>query len=144
MDDDATGDLSARVRGSVARVYRRFRSERATGDLGDTAFEVLSWLHKVGPQTLTALSAEAGVAPGSMSQTVNRLTSAGYAERRPDPDDGRKVRIGVTDSGAALAHESRVRRTAWLDGRLATLTDDERVAIARACDLLDRIAEGPR
>src|SRR5437588_12669789 len=83
-------DLGGQVRSAVGRLYRRFRSERPEGGLGDAALEVLSRLHKHGPQTLTELSDHDRVSPASMSQTVNRLTSAGYAVRTSDPHDRRK------------------------------------------------------
>src|ERR1019366_4736759 len=76
-------DLGGQVRSTIGRLYRRFRSERPEGTLGDTALEVLTRLHKNGPQTLTQLSEHDHVAPASMSQSVNRLTSAGYAIRTP-------------------------------------------------------------
>src|ERR1700712_3525736 len=90
------GGLGAQVRSTVSRLYRRFRSERPEGTLGDTALEVLTRLYKNGPQTLTQLSDHDQVAPASMSQSVNRLTSAGYAVRTPDPDDRRKVLFSPT------------------------------------------------
>ena len=81
----APDGLGGQVRTSIGGLYRRFRSERTPGDLGDTAFEVLSVLQKDGPQSLTELSERARVATASMSQSVNRLTAGGYAVRTPDP-----------------------------------------------------------
>src|ERR1700734_761189 len=100
MENDATreraaaaerADLGSEVRSAIGRLYRRFRSERPEGGLGDGALEVLTHLHKHGPQTLTELSEHDRVSPASMSQTVNRLTSAGYAVRAREPHDRRKV-----------------------------------------------------
>src|ERR1700728_4172010 len=82
-------DLGGQLRSAVGRLYRRFRSERPEGGLGDAALAVLTRLHKHGPQTLTELSEHDRVSPASMSQTVNRLTSAGYGVRARDPGDGR-------------------------------------------------------
>src|SRR5215470_18501576 len=84
-------DLGGQLRSAVGRLYRRFRAERTEGSLGDAALGVLTRLHKHGPQTLTELSEHDRVSPASMSQTVNRLTSAGYAVRSRDSDDRRKV-----------------------------------------------------
>ncbi|HEY0260347.1 MAG TPA: MarR family transcriptional regulator [Lacisediminihabitans sp.] len=134
-------DLGAEVRSAVGRLYRRFRSERADGSLGDTALAVLTWLHKRGPQTLTELSEYGHVAPASMSQTVNRLTSSGYAVRTRDPDDRRKVIFTTTPEGAALATAARTQRNVWLDTQLNALSAADRQAIARASALLGRIAD---
>lgn len=150
METDATGEypgaldetgLGGQVRSTVGRLYRRFRSERPEGSLGDTALDVLTWLHKTGPQTLTELSGYGHVAPASMSQSVNRLTSAGFAVRTPDPNDRRKVLFSTTAEGAELARATRVQRNAWLDSRLHALSPEDQKAIARACVLLGDIAD---
>ena len=146
MKTDATGvddeaGLGAQVRATVGRLYRRFRSERPEGSLGDTALDVLIRLHKHGPQTLTELSEHDHVAPASMSQSVNRLTSAGYAVRTPDPNDRRKVLLRTTAEGAELATATRRQRNAWLDAQLDALSPADQAAIARACALLRTIAD---
>ncbi len=140
---DASGEagLGGQVRSTVGRLYRRFRSERPEGGLGDAALEVLIRLHKYGPQTLTELSGYDRVAPASMSQSVNRLTSAGYAIRTPDPGDRRKVLLRTTPEGAELALATRAQRNAWLDAQLRALSPEDQDVIARACALLSTIAD---
>ena len=143
MEMDATGDdeLGGQLRAAVGRLYRRFRSERPDGDLGDAALAVLTHLHKHGPQTLTELSEYDRVSPASMSQTVNRLTSAGYAVRERDPDDRRKVLFSTTAEGDELASAARAQRNAWLDQRLQALGAEDRAVIARATAILSSIAD---
>ena len=134
-------DLGGQLRSAVGRLYRRFRSERPEGSLGDGALAVLSYLHKQGPQTLTELSEHDRVSPASMSQTVNRLTSAGYAVRSRDPGDGRKVLFSATAEGDKLARAARAQRNAWLDDQLRALSAEDRAVIARAAALLRGIAD---
>ena len=134
-------DLGGQLRSAVARLYRRFRSERPEGSLGDAALAVLTRLHKHGPQTLTELSEHDRVSPASMSQTVNRLTSAGYAVRTRDPGDGRKVLFSATEEGNELAGAARAQRNAWLDEQLRALSTEDRTVIARAAALLSGIAD---
>ena len=133
-------DLGAQLRDAVGRLYRRFRNERPEGSLGDAALAVLTHIHKHGPQTLTELSEYDRVSPASMSQTVNRLTSAGYAVRTRDPRDGRQVLFVATAEGDELASATRAQRNAWLDARLAALSAEDRAVIARAAVLLSHIA----
>jgi DNA-binding MarR family transcriptional regulator len=137
----ASADLGAQVRSAVGRLYRRFRSERPEGSLGDAALEVLTCLHKHGPQTLTELSEQDRVSPASMSQTVNRLTSAGYAVRTRDLDDRRRVLFSTTPEGDELAGATRAQRNAWLDRQLRALSTEDRAVIARATALLSRITD---
>jgi DNA-binding MarR family transcriptional regulator len=134
-------DLGAQLRAAVGRIYRRFRSERPEGSLGDAALAVLTHLQKHGPQTLTELSEHDRVSPASMSQTVNRLTSAGFAVRNRDPGDGRKVLFSTTAQGGELASAARAQRNAWLDERLGALSAQDRAVIARAAALLSSIAD---
>ena len=150
MENDATreqpaevtgADLGSHLRSAVGRLYRRFRSERPQGSLGDAALEVLTSLHKHGPQTLTELSDHDRVSPASMSQTVNRLTSAGYAVRTPDPGDRRMVLFKTTPEGDELASATRAQRNAWLDKQLGALSAEDRAVIARATALLASIAD---
>ncbi len=47
--------------------------------------------------------------------------------------------VDITDAGRAEVRETRRRRTAWLAGRLAELTPDERDTLARAADILRRV-----
>ncbi|WP_414171145.1 hypothetical protein [Clavibacter tessellarius] len=53
-----------------------------------------------------------------MNRTVNCLVSAGYAERSPAPDDGRRVTVSVTEEGRRVVQETRRQRSAWLSLRL--------------------------
>ena len=134
-------DLDGQLRAAVGRLYRRFRSERPEGSLGDAALAVLTRLNKHGPQTLTELSEHDRVSPASMSQTVNRLTAAGYAVRTRDPDDRRMVLLRTTAEGDELASAARAQRNAWLDQRLQALSAEDRAVIARATALLRSIAD---
>jgi DNA-binding MarR family transcriptional regulator len=139
-DDDGT-DLGSELRAAVGRLYRRFRSERTDGSLGDGALAVLSRLQKHGPLTLTDLSDYDRVTPASMSQTVNRLTSAGYALRTRDPEDRRKVLFTTTPEGDKLAVAARDQRNAWLDEQLNALSAEDRSVISRATALLSMVAD---
>ena len=92
---------------------------------------MLSHLQKHGPQTLTELSEHDRVSPASMSQTLNRLSSAGFAVRSRDPGDGRKVLFGATAEGDELASAAWAQRNAWLDEQLRALSPEDRAVVAR-------------
>jgi DNA-binding MarR family transcriptional regulator len=138
---DPVHELGVELRTAVTRIYSRFRSERAEGELGDAALGVLIALDKAGPMTLTQLSERAHVTAGSMSQTVNRLSDGGYLTRRKDPGDGRRVLLEATASGKQAADAARAHRESWLYARLAELSEDERATLAQAAKLMRRVAE---
>lgn len=135
---DGLGQQLARA---IGRIHRRFRSQRGDGELGDSAMTVLTLLYREGPRSLTDLSERERATPGSMSQTVNRLTDAGYALRQADPADGRRVLFTATPLGSRLAAEARDRRYAWFNGHLSELSREDQSALARAAEILGEIAD---
>ena len=140
-DHEGLAELDEQLTAAVARVYRRMRSQRTPGQLGEGAMAVLAHLYRFGPKSLGALSDTERVTPASMSQTVNRLVELDYARRTPDPSDGRRVLFELTESGAELAQEARRRRHAWLRERLAGRTEAERALLGEAARVLLELAD---
>ena len=102
---------------------------------------MLVFLVRQGPHSLKALSVRERVTPPSMNQTVNALEAAGYVERHDDPDDKRRILIAATESGVALAKQTRRLRQAWLNARLSDLSPADREAMERAAQILSQIAD---
>ena len=130
---------SQRLARSVVRLARRLRQERHT-ELTPTQLAVLGTVRVMGPATPSAIAARENVRPPSVTRTLNCLADDGYIVREPHPDDGRQVLVRLSDKGEVLLAEERNRRNAWLDGRLSTLTVDERATLRDASDLLERLA----
>ncbi|WP_165067269.1 MarR family winged helix-turn-helix transcriptional regulator [Marisediminicola senii] len=144
-DDSApsavTYELSRELRIAVNRLSRRLRAEKADHDLTDGQTTVLGIIELTGPRTLTELSEIERVTPPSMSRTVTALLEAGYIERQPSDDDGRKVLLSLTANGHTLVLETRRRRDEWLYTRLATMTEAERRTLADAASILRRLSD---
>ena len=133
--------LASQLRVSVARLARRLRNERdPENSLGVGSISVLGVLLRHGEQTIGQLAAHERVQPPSMNRTVNCLVEAGYAERSPAPDDGRRVTVSITDAGRTVVQETRRQRNAWLSLRLDELTAAERATLGEAAALLGRMA----
>lgn len=49
-----------------------------------------------GPLPLGTLAAQAGVSAAAVTTVVDRLAHAGYARRRPDPVDRRRIQVELT------------------------------------------------
>jgi DNA-binding MarR family transcriptional regulator len=133
-------DLSQSLRAGVMRLARRLRAEKADHELGDTQFVVLALLLRDGPTSPGRLAEIERVTAPSMNRTVNLLVEAGYAERSPAPDDGRRVTVSITASGRDVVQETRRQRNAWLSLRLDELTAGERACLADAAVILGRMA----
>jgi len=113
----------------LLRLFRRLSP--ATG-LSLTAAATLSNLDRRGAARLTELATQQGVSQPAMTQLVTRLQDAGLVERTPDPDDGRVVRVHITDPGRAELMRRRAVRTERLAGLLDRLTADEQAALIAA------------
>ncbi len=135
------GDEAADFRMATFRLARRLRGERAVDAMSDGQFAVLANLKIHGPHTLGELADRERVSPPSMNRTVNCLASDGYIERSPDPADGRKVIIELTDAGREVVEETVRRRDAWLEEALAQLPDDERATLHDAAAIMRKVAE---
>jgi len=75
-----------------------------------------------------------------MTRAVNALVEMGLVEKSEHPSDRRQVVVRLTDAGVREVKETRRRRDAWLTQQLSSLTPDERETLARASELLTRIA----
>jgi DNA-binding MarR family transcriptional regulator len=141
--DEAVAELAARLRLAVARVHRRARQAALVDgdDLTASRLAALATVEKYGPLTLGELAAMEQVQPPSMTRIVGRLEQQGYVTREVDADDRRVARVAITPDGASVLAVNRTRRTAFLAQRVERFTDAERVQLAAAIPLLERILE---
>jgi DNA-binding MarR family transcriptional regulator len=77
-----------------------------------------------------------------MAATLSAIQEHGLIQRQPDPADGRRQLISLTEAGREAIAGSRREREEWL---ARTLTDhyceDERQTIIEALRLLDRLVD---
>lgn len=59
----------------------------------------------VGPLGPGELAGRLGLTPGAVTQMVTRFERRGHARRTPDPADGRRSLVELTDQGRATVHE---------------------------------------
>jgi DNA-binding MarR family transcriptional regulator len=123
----------------LGQLVRRLRSANA---LPLSHLAVLGRLDRAGPQTTSHLAAAERMRPQSMAQTLTELRSEGLIARRPDPTDGRKLLVELTDAGQTFLDSERRRREDWLSQAIADeLTPAEQALLVRVVPLLRRIAE---
>lgn len=134
------GSLGGELRVALTRISRRLRAQRGEADLPEGQFGVLTVLFKHGQMTPGALAEHERIRPPSMTRTVNALAELGLVRKSEHPTDGRQVVVALTEAGEREVKETRRRRDAWLTQQLSRLDPDERETLARACELLTRIA----
>ena len=136
---DDVSETAGRLRIAVARLARKLRQQNV-GSLGPTSDAALASIEREGPLTLGELAAIEQIAPPSVTRLIGKLEDAGFVERRFDQRDRRVCRVEVTEAGRRQVVDNRRRRHEWLAGRLEQLPDADRVRIAQALDVLERLA----
>lgn len=126
----------------VGRLRRRLREVAVDGDLTPSQTAVLIRLWKEGPSSAGVLAGAERVRPQSMAAIVAALDRRGLIERTPDPDDGRRQVIALTEAGHERAASNRQAREEWLARTMQELyTERERRVIVDALSLLERLTE---
>ena len=124
------------------RLRRRIRALALVDDMSPSQAAVLTRLHKDGPSSTTALARAEAVSHQAIGAILAVLDNRGFIHRSPDPTDGRRQLISLTEAGGAQAEDAIGAREEWLAGALQDrLTEDERRAVRHAMALLDRLAE---
>jgi len=111
-------------------------------DLSGSQAAVLTRLHKEGPSSASALASAEAVSHQAIGAILAVLEKRGFIQRSPDPTDGRRQLISLTDAGLAQAENTIGAREDWLARVLQDgLSEDERRAVRHAMALLNRLAE---
>ncbi|WP_246490385.1 MarR family winged helix-turn-helix transcriptional regulator [Brevibacterium oceani] len=130
------------LRAVLARLIRRLRETTLEDSLTPSQASALSRLSKGGVSTVAALAHAEKVRPQSMAATVESLESRGFLTRSPDPTDGRRQIVDLTDAGWQQVEGQREAGLAWLDHSLAEeVTHAELMTLAESSRILARILD---
>ncbi|MFJ7964530.1 MarR family transcriptional regulator [Streptomyces sp. NPDC096324] len=109
-------------------------------DLTPSQISALTLVSKSGAATASALAAVEGVRPQSMAATLAALDQFGLIQRNPDPGDGRRQLVTLTDAGRERVEGTRQARSEWLARAFEErCTEDERQTVIAAMALLERL-----
>ena len=130
------------LRVQFSRLRRRLRDLAIDDDLTPSQTAVLTRLWKEGPSSARALAGAERVHPQSMAAIVAALEQRGLIERTPDPEDGRRQVVSLTDEGRRRAESDRQVRAQWLTRAMQErYSERERRVILDALSLLERLTE---
>jgi DNA-binding MarR family transcriptional regulator len=143
MSDEVDTDrIAAALFASVSLLVRRIRQVPTEGGLTMPERQALSRLDRGGPATSAELARHGQITAQAMGTTLSALRARGLVERRPDPEDGRRVILTVTDAGRQELSDKRNARTELLSRVLAgTFTPAELEQFAAVAPLLERLAQ---
>ena len=133
-------ELASRLRLAVTRLARRLRTQ-LPGELSPSQLATLATVEHLGQLTLGELSAAERVKPPTMTKIVACLEEQGLVSRTVDQSDRRVARVEATAAGLAFLDDSRQQKDAYLAQRLRSLSDDDRIVLEQAAEVLERILE---
>jgi DNA-binding MarR family transcriptional regulator len=131
--------VASELRVVLGQLVRRLRAEHRFSLAHGS---VLGRLDREGARSTSDLAAAERVRPQSMAQTISELEADGLLSRRPDPADGRRALLELTDEGRRSLEADRRHREGWLIGAIADgFSEQEQQALAEAVPLLTRLAD---
>ena len=143
MDVTETADaweLAAQLRLMIGRLNRTLLKKAGINQLSLSHTSVLIRLERDGPNSVTELARAEGMRPQSMSAVIAELDAAGLTRGTPDPADGRRTVISLTDSGWDAIKLSRAERQDWLVHMIgAKFSAAELKQLLATMELLERL-----
>ena len=140
--DQEAREVAAALYLSVGLFKRRLRQVPAEGELSLPESSALRRLERGGPATVTALAKAEQISVQSMGATLQTLEARRLIERHPDPADGRRSVMSVTEAGLVALSDKRNARIAQLARVLAAeFTPAELGQLMAAIPLIERLAE---
>lgn len=132
--------LASELRILSGQLKRRLREQSNLSDVTPSQIAVLGRLERDGPTTVTELARAEGMRPQSMGAITAALEAAGHITGTPDPADGRRTILSLTQSCRDWIAAARAAREDWLLRAIQThLTLSEQDDLARGLDLLRRL-----
>ncbi len=135
-------EVAGALRVSIGLFVRRLRQVHDEGEVTLPETSALVRLDRCGPTTSSALAKLEQISPQSMGATLGALEVRGLIERRPDPEDGRRAVMSLTEAGLQTLRDRRNARTEQLAKALsAGFTRSELEQLMAAAPLIERLAQ---
>ena len=133
--DDQVGFLLRKAHQAASEI---FQSQVAPYQVTPTQFSTLIRLDDLGELSQSDLGELTATDPATLLGVIQRLAKRGLLAVRPDPDDGRRRLVRLTEEGHALARELRSVGPTVSEMTLASFSAVERRELLR---LLARLGE---
>lgn len=107
--------------------------------LSSSTITALDRLSSEGPLRVSELAVREAMTQPGVTMLVNRLAEAGFAERVPDPTDGRATLVRITPAGVAALRERHAVRAEVLRRRMAQLEESDQRLLSAALPAIERL-----
>ena len=89
------------------------------------------------PAGVTALADRLGKSVSATTRLVDGLQRRGWVERRPHPDDGRRIQLVLTDAGEESTRKLRESTEQMVAELIRYIPEEERHDVVRALQVLE-------
>jgi len=133
-------DLPGQLQKVVFRLNRELRASASPAGVSASDAVLLAALAQAPGLGVSELAQADNVGRSVMSERVKRLESAGLITRAEAPPlgDRRRVGLSLTPAGRKALNQIKALRRAWMDERVAHLSDAERQVLQAAVEILLR------
>lgn len=127
---------------SIGQLMRRLRQAKRGDEVTLPESHALARLDRSGPSTVADMARVAQISPQSMGTTLASLEARGLVARAPDPHDGRRIVLSLTDAGREVVRTGRNARIELLSDAIAQhFTPAERAQLLAVSPLFERLAK---
>jgi DNA-binding MarR family transcriptional regulator len=134
--------LAGELRLLISQLRHRMREQVHPGNVTWSQISVIIHMERDGPATVSDLARAEGVRQQSMGATISALEEAGLVKGSPDPADGRRTILSLTNTCRELIKTTRAAKEDWLFHAIQTeLSSAEQEKLATALELLKRLAD---
>jgi DNA-binding MarR family transcriptional regulator len=135
LTEDIDGELAGlaeALRPALLRAARQLRRAALKSGVSALDEQVLHAIKLKPGIGVSELAERERMSRPSMSSHVKRLRALDWVSADTTLGDGRRVGLSLSATGKTALAAIRRRRNDWLSGRLATLSDSDRRALAAA------------
>ena len=129
-----------RLRAVICQLSRRLNAATPSVGLSPSAVSVLGSVSANAAIGASELAEIEGLNPTMVSRIVGKLTDAGLIRRLADPDDGRAVRLVITDAGRRTLVQVRRERTTHLLDAIERMSEKDAAVLLDALPALESLA----
>ena len=98
---------------------------------------ILIMLNELGPISQSELIQQLGIQPGSASEVITKLETAGYIMRTPSEKDRRTTVVQLTEAGTAAAQQAAALRAERHEQMFDSLNEDEKETLLSLIEKLN-------
>lgn len=120
--DEQVGFLLRQVSQRHAAIFSAHMGQ----DLTPTQWAAMAKLLEMGSLSQNLLGRLTAMDAATIKGVIDRLTKRGLTETRPDPEDGRRVVVGLTETGRRATAEATAAAQRVTEETLAPLSAGER------------------